>query len=119
VVVHDDSVHTYRDCIQMLQYVFGYDQDVAYRVTREIDRQGRAVVWSGSLDVAERKCQQAREFRPLWRMTRSPSAAHSFTPSISPLRVTIEPAARPDRRRLHVGSVKTERRSMGPVAPAH
>ena len=82
VIVHDDDLHTYEYVIECLQKVFGYQLEKAFSLTREIDKSGRALVWSGALEVAELKRDQIRNFG---------DDLYASAPVKFPLGVTIEP----------------------------
>ncbi len=82
VVVHNDDMHTWPYVIELLQKVFGYARPKAYLLTATIHFTGRAIVWSGPLEVAELKRDQIRGFGPDF---------YAATPVRFPLGVTIEP----------------------------
>ncbi len=55
VVLLDDDHHTYEYVVEMLGAVFGHSTGTAYRMAVEVDRTGRAIVWTGAREVAEFK----------------------------------------------------------------
>lgn len=88
VVIHDDDEHTFPYCIELLQRVFRFDDRTAYQLTSEIHSQGKAVIWSGSRELAELKRNQICEFQP----SRAASAtARRLREFPFPLKVTLEP----------------------------
>jgi ATP-dependent Clp protease adaptor protein ClpS len=58
VVVENDPDHTYEYVILGLCKVCGHSFESAFKLADEIDKQGRAAVWTGSLEVAELKRDQ-------------------------------------------------------------
>src|SRR5579863_5161565 len=62
VIVENDDVHTWLYVIEVLQKVFGYDEQKAFVLTAQVHYSGQAIVWSGSLEVAELKRDQIRGF---------------------------------------------------------
>jgi ATP-dependent Clp protease adaptor protein ClpS len=64
VIVENDDFHTFHYVIEVLQKVFGYDLQKAILLTVEVDAAGQAIVWSGSLEVAELKRDQIRGCGP-------------------------------------------------------
>ena len=64
VIVLNDDLHTFDYVIQLLGKVFGYDVPKAFQMALEIHERGRAVVWSGTLELAELKRDQIRGYGP-------------------------------------------------------
>lgn len=64
VVLWNDDDHTYDYVILMLRALFGYSTEQGYRLAREVDRTGRAVVFTSSLEKAELKRDQILAFGP-------------------------------------------------------
>jgi|SRR5579863_2248792 len=60
VIVENDDFHTFEYVIEALQKVCGHDRQKAFLLAVEVDRQGRALVWSGTKELAELKCDQLR-----------------------------------------------------------
>jgi len=60
VVVYNDDEHTFQYVIETLKKVFGYPTEKGFQLAEEIHTRGRAVVWSGSKEVAELKRDQVR-----------------------------------------------------------
>ena len=60
VVVLNDDDHTYEYVIETLCRFCGHTPEKALKLAQEIDRSGRAVVWTGTLEAAELKRDQIR-----------------------------------------------------------
>ena len=82
VVVFNDEEHTFEYVIETLMKVFGYPQEKSYSLTLQIHNEGKAIVWSGSREVAELKRDQIRSAGPDFYAGKKVDF---------PLRVTIEP----------------------------
>jgi len=81
VIVENDDLHTWNYVIEVLQKVFGYDEQKAYLLTAEVHYTGQAIVWSGALELAELKRDQIRGFGP---------DVHAMQPVTFPLGVRVE-----------------------------
>lgn len=83
VIVANDDDHTYQYVIETFRKVFGYTLEECFKLADDIHVNGRGIVWSGSLEVAELKRDQIR------------SAGADFYASSKPvkypLRVDLEP----------------------------
>lgn len=64
VVVLNDDVHSFDYVIETFQKVFGYSVERSAKLALEIHNQGRGIVWSGSKEVAELKCDLIRSAGP-------------------------------------------------------
>jgi ATP-dependent Clp protease adaptor protein ClpS len=64
VVLLNDEEHSFEFVVEALQKTFGYDLGKAVRLTLEAHESGRAVVWSGSKEVAEFKRERLRSCGP-------------------------------------------------------
>jgi ATP-dependent Clp protease adaptor protein ClpS len=82
VIVEDDDFHTFEYVIEALAKVCHYDRQKAFLLAAEIDSQGRALVWSGTKELAELKRDQLRGMGP---------DHFAPTPVTFPLGVYIEP----------------------------
>jgi ATP-dependent Clp protease adaptor protein ClpS len=71
VVLLDDNDHTYDYVIEMLQTIFIFTTDQAYRHAEEVDRRGRTVLITCELPQAEFARDQIRSYGPDWRLIRS------------------------------------------------
>jgi ATP-dependent Clp protease adaptor protein ClpS len=71
VVLLDDDDHTYDYVIEMLQKIFIFTLDQAYRHAEEVDRLGRTVLIACELREAEYARDQIQSYGPDWRLPRS------------------------------------------------
>ena len=82
VIVENDDDHTYEYVILGLCKVCGHSAERAFQLASEIDRTGRAAVWTGSLEVAELKRDQILGLGPDF---------FARKPVMYPLGVRLEP----------------------------
>ena len=82
VIVENDDFHSFQYVIVGLAKVFGYDHQKGFLLANEIHTQGKAVVWSGTRELAELKCEQLRGLGTDY---------YSANPVTFPLGVYIEP----------------------------
>ena len=82
VVLLDDNDHTYDYVIEMLQTIFVFTLDQAYRHAEEVDRSGRTVLITCELPQAEFARDQIHAYGPDRRLARSKG----------PMSAIIEPA---------------------------
>jgi ATP-dependent Clp protease adaptor protein ClpS len=71
VVLLDDNDHTYDYVIEMLQQIFIFTLDQAYRHAEEVDRCGRTVLITCQLAEAEFGRDQIHAYGRDWRLERS------------------------------------------------
>jgi ATP-dependent Clp protease adaptor protein ClpS len=71
VVLLDDNDHTYDYVIEMLQQIFIFTLDQAYRHAEEVDRCGRTVLITCELAQAEFGRDQIHAYGRDWRLERS------------------------------------------------
>lgn len=62
VVLLDDSEHTYQYVMEMLSNIFGYGAERTYAYAREVDRNGRVIVYTTHRELAELKREQILSF---------------------------------------------------------
>src|SRR6202050_2383375 len=74
VVLLDDNDHTYDYVIEMLQRIFVFSLDQAYRHAEEVDRCGRTVLITCELPEAEFGRDQIHAYGRDWRLERSKGA---------------------------------------------
>jgi ATP-dependent Clp protease adaptor protein ClpS len=82
VILANDDYHSFEFVVTVLRKALGYSEERAFLLTHEAHHQGRAVVWTGSKEVAELKVEQIRTF-------------HESRPggiNLGPHGVSIEPA---------------------------
>lgn len=68
LILLDDDDHTYDYVIEMLGVVFGFPIEKAFLVAEEVDASGRAIVFTGHLEVVELKQQQIHSYGADWRI---------------------------------------------------
>jgi len=83
VVLLDDNDHTYDYVIEMLQKIFIFTLEQAYRHAEEVDRRGRTVLIACELPQAEYARDQIQAYGPDWRLPRSKGS----------MSAVVEPAA--------------------------
>ena len=83
VVLLDDNDHTYDYVIEMLEKLFYFSLDQAYRHAEEVDRRGRTVLITCNLAEAEFARDQIQAYGPDPRLPRSKGS----------MAAVIEPAA--------------------------
>lgn len=84
VVVLNDNDHTFDYVMMVFQKVFGYDVQKCFLLAKEIHEKDRAIVWTGTLEVAELKKEQIQGMGP------DPFSSKTVT---YPLGVDLEPLA--------------------------
>lgn len=83
VIVLNDDKHTFPYVIETFQKIFGYSEQKCLLLAFEIHSKGRAIVWSGSKEVAELKRDQI--------IGAGPDLHNTLAPVKFPLGVIIEP----------------------------
>jgi ATP-dependent Clp protease adaptor protein ClpS len=81
VILENDEHHSFEFVMEVLRKVLGCTEQRAFLLTNEAHTQGRAVIWSGSKEVAELKVEQVL-------------SCHENRGSVKlgPLSCTLEPA---------------------------
>ena len=64
VVLWNDDDHTYEYVIVMLQALFGHPTEKGFQLAEAVDKQGRAIVLTTTLEHAELKRDQIHAFGP-------------------------------------------------------
>jgi len=62
VVLWNDDDHTYQYVIVMLRQLFGHPAERGWKLAKEVDRQGRVIVLTTTLEHAELKRDQIHAF---------------------------------------------------------
>ncbi len=62
VILLDDNDHSYDYVIEMLINLFGHTLDRGFKTARVVDKEGRAIVFTGHREVAELKLEQIQGF---------------------------------------------------------
>ena len=84
VIVLNDDLHTFPYVIEALMRICGHSAEQAFRLAHEIDSTGQAIVWTGTMELAELKRDQIRGYGP---------DRYSSNPVTFPLGCYIEPLA--------------------------
>jgi len=82
VILLDDDDHTYEYVIGMVRKLFGYAHEHALQLAGEVDRSGRVILDTTTLERAELKRDQIHAFGRDWRLSRCKGS----------MSATIEPA---------------------------
>jgi ATP-dependent Clp protease adaptor protein ClpS len=83
VILENDDHHSFEFVIEVLRKALGCSEERAFVLTKLAHDTGRAVVWTGTKEVAELKVEQIRSFHEI----RAFDSA-----KLGPLGCTIEPA---------------------------
>jgi len=62
VILINDDDHTYNYVIRMLKELFAHSDDVAFKMAEEVDKKGRVIVCTTSLERAELKQDQIHSY---------------------------------------------------------
>jgi len=84
VIIENDDFHTYPYVIDVMQKVFSFSKEKAFLHAEKVHVEGEALVWSGSLEVAELKRDQVKSAGPDF---------HASNTVKFPLGVRLEPMA--------------------------
>ncbi|MDA0834113.1 MAG: ATP-dependent Clp protease adaptor ClpS [Planctomycetota bacterium] len=82
VIIENDEFHTWPYVIDVLQRVCGHSKQRAYVLTSSIHHMGEAIVWTGTLELAELRRDQIRGFG---------ADFYALHPVKFPLTVRLEP----------------------------
>jgi len=58
VIIMNDDIHSIQYVIETIKKVFGYPNEKAYKLAKNIEELGEETVWMGTLEVAELKRDQ-------------------------------------------------------------
>jgi ATP-dependent Clp protease adaptor protein ClpS len=64
VVLHNDDVNSFEYVVGVVRKVFHYGEPKAFQLTLAAHEQGRSILWSGALEVAELKADQIKSCGP-------------------------------------------------------
>jgi ATP-dependent Clp protease adaptor protein ClpS len=64
VILLNDDDHTYDYVIRMLKELFAYPEEKGYELAKKVDKEGRVIVCTTSLERAELKRDQIHAFGP-------------------------------------------------------
>jgi len=62
VILWDDDDHTYDYVVQMMQKLFGHPAEAGYEIASHVDRVGRAICVTTTMEHAELKRDQVHAF---------------------------------------------------------
>ena len=62
VVLLDDDDHSYEYVIQMLRALFGHPEEMGFKLAKEVDTSGRAIVMTTHRELAELKRDQIHAY---------------------------------------------------------
>ncbi len=82
VILENDDYHSFEFVMEVLQKALGFNQERAFQLTHQAHVQGRAVIWTGTKEVAELKAEQMQSYHEV----------RSDGTKFGPLGVVIEPA---------------------------
>ncbi|MEX0792173.1 MAG: ATP-dependent Clp protease adaptor ClpS [Pirellulaceae bacterium] len=60
VVLYNDDINTFEFVVETLRKVFGYPVEKCFELTLMAHESGRAILWVGTLELAELKADQIR-----------------------------------------------------------
>lgn len=64
VVLHNDDVNSFEFVVGVVRKVFHYAEPKAFQLTLAAHEQGRSILWTGVLEVAELKADQIKSCGP-------------------------------------------------------
>jgi ATP-dependent Clp protease adaptor protein ClpS len=82
VILENDDHHSFEFVVDVLQKVLGCTLERSFQLTEQAHTTGRAVIWTGTKEVAELKVEQIQTFHEV-----RPDGAQ-----LGPLSCVIEPA---------------------------
>jgi ATP-dependent Clp protease adaptor protein ClpS len=82
VILENDDYHSFEFVMEVLQKAMGCNEQRAFLFTKEAHTTGRAVIWTGTKEVAELKVEQIRTFEEI----------RTDGSKLGPLGCCIEPA---------------------------
>jgi ATP-dependent Clp protease adaptor protein ClpS len=82
VIVENDDHHSMEFVVDVLRKALGYSTERAFQLMMQAHTSGRAIVWTGSKEVAELKVDRIRSFHEIGAGQRK----------LGPLGCSIEPA---------------------------
>ena len=71
VILWNDDDHTYEYVIEMMQKLFGHPQEKGYQIAKEVDKQGKAICLTTTMEHAELKRDQIHAYGPDKRSDKS------------------------------------------------
>jgi ATP-dependent Clp protease adaptor protein ClpS len=83
LILHNDDVHSVEFVVETVMKALGYNEQKATLMTLEAHNSGRAIVWTGTKELAELKLEQITSFHEIRERDQT---------KLGPLTCTIEPA---------------------------
>ena len=83
LILLDDDDHSYEYVIEMLRSIFGYGEQQSFKLALEVDSAGRAVIFTGHLEVVELKQDQVHSFGADWRIPKCKGAMSTVIETVS------------------------------------
>lgn len=68
VVLLDDNDHTYEYVIEMLRAIFAHSEEMSFKMAKEVDENGRVIVFTTHRELAELKRDQIHAYGTDWRI---------------------------------------------------
>ena len=65
VILENDDHHSFEFVIEVLRKVLGCTEQRAFQLTELAHKSGRAIIWTGSKEVAELKVEQVSTFNEI------------------------------------------------------
>lgn len=62
VILLNDDDHSFDYVIRLCQKLFGHPQDKGKQIVEQVNGEGRSIVWTGALELAELKRDQIHAF---------------------------------------------------------
>ncbi len=82
VILWDDDEHTYRYVMDMMKALFGFSSSDAFRIAKTVDKSGRAICLTTTMEHAELKRDQIHAYG---RDCEIPACQGSMTSTIEPV----------------------------------
>ena len=64
VILWNDDDHSYEYVVEMMQKLFGHEKEKGFLIAKEVDKQGKAVCLTTTLEHAELKRDQIHAYGP-------------------------------------------------------
>ena len=58
VILLNDNYHSYEYVINLCQKIFSFTIEQGFTAAQKVDKEGRVILWTGTLEVAELKQEQ-------------------------------------------------------------
>ena len=71
VILWNDDDHTYEYVIEMMRKLFGHPEEKGFLIAKEVDKQGKAICLTTTLEHAELKRDQIHAYGPDARSAKS------------------------------------------------